>query len=126
MHEQEEIALAKRGFEAAMKGDYDALRPLLAEDISFSGPFQPELHGIDAVIAYMKQTDQLGFTMPQHEYEGAWADENRVVLLHHVAMRRDSRTVDTHTVQVVEIRDGKASKITMYTSEPEKLSEIMS
>lgn len=124
MHEEEIIALVKRGFEAAMRGDYNTLRPLLNEDVISSGPFQPETHGIDELITLMKQQDQLGFTW-EHEYEGAWADENRVVILHHTKVTREGRTLDMHPVQVFEIRDGKASKITMYTSQPEKLSELM-
>lgn len=126
MRGQEHIALAKQGFEAAVRGDYETLRSLLTRDVRFSGPFQPELHGIDEVIAEMKRSDQLGFTTGQHEYEGAWSDENRVVLLHHLTLRRDSRTVETRTVQVIEFRDGKASEITTYTYEPDKLSELMS
>ncbi len=125
MHEGENIALVKRGCEAAMRGDYDTLRPLLTEDVSWSAPFQPEIHGVDEVIASMKQSDQLGFTT-EHEYDGVWADEDRVVMLHHMKVTRDGRTLDTHPVQIVELRDGKASKITMYTSEPEKLSKLMS
>lgn len=39
---------------------------------------------------------------------------------------RDGRTFDTHEVQIVEVRDGKACKLTEYTSEPEKLAEMMS
>ncbi len=125
MHQEEMIALVKQGFEAAMKGDYDTLRPLLNEDIITSGPMQPETHGIDELITLMKQQAQLGLTW-EHEYEGALADENRVVLLHHTKVIREGRTlVDMHPVQVFEIRDGKASKITMYTSEPEKLSQVM-
>lgn len=126
MHEQENIALAKRGFEAAMRSDYDMLRPLLTEDVSFSGPLQPEVRGVDAVIASMQKSDQLGIVTGEHEYEGVWADESRVVMLHHVQLSRNGRTVDTHAVQIIEFRDGKASKITMYTAEPEKMSEMMS
>lgn len=129
MQQSESIALVKRGFEAAMKGDYEALRPLLAEDVSYAGPYQPELHGIDEVIAGMQQWGQraaeLGMTW-DHEYEGAWADERRVVILHHMMVTRDHRTFDTHEVQVVELRDGKAWKLTEYTAEPEKLAEMMS
>lgn len=124
MRQEEIIALVKQGFEAAMRGDYDTLRPLLNEDVISSGPLQPETHGADELITLMKQQNQLGWTW-EHEYEGALADENRVVLLHHTKVTHDGRTVDMHPVQVFEIRDGKASKITMYTSEPEKLSELM-
>lgn len=124
MREEENIALAKQGFDATMRRDYDALRPLLTEDVVWSGPLQPETHGADELITSMKQQDQLGFTW-EHEYEGVWADENRVVMLHHMKLTRDGRTLDTHPVQVIEIRDGKAAKITMYTSEPEKMSELM-
>lgn len=124
MHEEENIALAKRGFEAAIRGDYDTLRPLLTEDVIWSGPLQPDTQGADEVITSMRQQDQLGLSW-EHEYEGVWADENRVVMLHHMKMTRDGRTLDTHPVQVIEVRDGKAAKITMYTSEPEKLSELM-
>ncbi len=124
MHEQENIALAKRGFEAAMRGDYDTLRPLLTEDVSWSAPFQAETHGADELITRMRQQDQLRVAW-EHAYEGILADENRVVMLHHMKLTRDGHTIDTHPVQVIEIRDGKASKITMYTSEPEKMSELM-
>ncbi len=124
MHQEEMIARVKKGFEAAMKGDYDTLRPLLDEDIITSGPMQPETHGADELITLMKQQNQLGWTW-EAEYEGALADENRVVLLLHTKVTREGRTLDMHPVQVFEIRDGKASKITMYTSEPEKLSQLM-
>ncbi len=131
MHEEENIALVKRGVEAAMTGDYDTLRSMLTEDVSFSGPFQPEIHGADEVIATMKQWDQRaaerGLTWEREtEYEGVWADENRVVVLQHVKMIRDGKTFDTHEVQIVELRDGKACKLTGYTSEPDKLTELMS
>ena len=124
MQQEEMIALVKKGFEAAMKGDFDTLRPLLNEDVITSGPMAPETHGIDELITSLKQQNQLGWTW-EHEYEGALADENRVVLLHHTKVTREGRTLDMHPVQVIEIRDGKASKITMYTSEPEKLSQFM-
>lgn len=129
MHEAENIALVKRGYEAAMKGEYESLRPLMTDDVSYSGPYQPEMHGIEEVIEGMKQWNQrageIGVTW-EHEYEGAWADESRVVVLHHMMVRRNGRTFDTHEVQVVELRDGKACRLTEYTSEPEKLAEIMS
>lgn len=129
MHEEENIALVKRGVEAGMREDYDTLRSLLTEDVSYSGPFQPEMHGVDEVIAGMKQWDrqahELGLTW-EHEYEEVWADEHRVVMLHHMTATRHSRTFDTHEVQIVEIRDGKASKITEYTAEPEKEPEKLS
>lgn len=128
MHEEENIARMKQGFDAAMKGDYEAVRPLMTEDVSYLGPFQPEAHGVEEVIESMRQWGQraaeLGLTW-EHEYEGAWADENRVVILHHMKVTRDRRTFDTHEVQIVELRDGRACKLTEYTSEPEKLSEMM-
>ncbi len=125
MHEKENIALVTRGVEAGLRGDYDALRAVLTDDVVYSGPFQPEMHGADDVIAGMKQFDQLGFRWEQ-EFEGVWADETRVVMLHHMKGTRDGRTFDTHEVQIVELRDGKACRITEYTAEPEKLAEIMS
>ncbi len=125
MGEKENIALVKRGLEAGMKGDYDTLRTMLTEDISYSGPYIPDMHGVDEVIAGMKQWDQLGFTW-EDEYEGVWADENRVVVLHHMKGTRDGRSFDTHEVQIFELRDGRASKITEFTSEPEKLAQLMS
>ncbi len=129
MHEEENIALVRRGMEAGMKGDYDTLRPLLSEDVSYLGPFQPEVHGADKVIATMKKLDEraaeLGLSWEQ-EYEGFWADESRVVLLQHLKVSRDSQTLDTHEVEIVELKNGKASRITEYASEPEKLAELMS
>lgn len=129
MHEEEHIALVKRGFEAAMDGDYDTLRSLLTDDVTFTGPFQPELHGVEEVITSMRQSNErfreLGYSW-EHEYQGAWADENRVVMLHHMKVAHDHRTVDTHEVQIVELRDGRACRLAEYTAEPEKLSEMMS
>lgn len=133
MHDEEDVALVKRGFEAAMGGDYDGLRTLPTDDVSFLGPFQPEAHGADADadadVASMKQCDErareLG-TRWEHEDEEFWADETRVVMLHRMKLTRDGRTFDTHEVEIVELRDGKACKLTEYTSEPEKLSEMMS
>lgn len=73
MHEQENITLVKQGFEAAMRGDYDTLRPLLTDDVSFTGPYMPEAHGVDEVIGSLKQWDQrateLGMSW-EHEYDG--------------------------------------------------------
>lgn len=129
MHGEEQIALVKQGFEAAMNGDYDTLRSLLTDDVTFMGPFQPEMHGVEEVIAGLRQSNErvreLGYSW-EHDYEGIWADENRVVMLHHMKVSRDRQTFDTHEVQIVELRDGRACKLAEYTADPEKLSEMMS
>ena len=50
----------KRAFQAIGRQSYEELRALLADDVVFSGPLQPETRGADEMIAGLKKWDEAG------------------------------------------------------------------
>lgn len=120
---EEHMEAVKRAFQAMGRQSYEELRALLADDVVFSGPLQPETRGADEMIAGLKKWDEAGVRTTVESVE-VLGDEHKVVSLGHFRVSRDGRTFDVHPVYVIELRGGKASKITVYTAEPQQLQEM--
>ncbi len=84
-------------------GDMQALRPLLAEDFSFSGPF----YTFESAEAYI---DSLKADPPKEfEYEiiRSWEDDSSACLIYQFS----KPGVSTPMAQMFQVKEGRISKI---------------
>lgn len=122
---EEHIELVRRGLDIVERRSYDEFRPYLAEDVVWSGAFQPAVRGVDNVIAAMKQSDDEFDATTEVRSVDYFGDENKVVSHEHFRLTRGDRSIDTEAVHVTEFRDGRVSKITVFTCDPGALASLM-
>jgi ketosteroid isomerase-like protein len=122
---EEHIDLVKRGMELLERRSYDEFRPYLTEDVVWYGAFQPVVQGVDNVIAAMKESDKAFGGTTEVESADFFADDDQVVSHEHFRFTRAGRTIETEAVHVTEFRDGKVSKMTVFTADPQALAGLM-
>lgn len=122
---EEHIDLVKRSLQLIEQRSYDEFRPYLTDDVVWSGAYQPAVKGLDNVIAAMKESDEKFGGTTEVESADYFGDDTQVVSHEHVRFSRGDRTIETEAVHVIEFRDGKASKITVFTCDPEALASLM-
>lgn len=130
MHE-ENLELAKRGYQLFGKGDLDTLKkdvfgPGVIWRTEGPGPFESEYKGVDALIGYFGQLFELSDGTFKAEPLHIYADDDRAVAIQHVTGSRAGKLLDTRMVLVFEIRGGKVFEVTQFAAEPSKLEEFWS
>ncbi len=128
---EENVQLAKRGYELFGKGDLDSMKSeILSPDVIWRtegvGPFESEYKGIDALIGYFSRLFELSGGTFKAEVLHIYADDDRAVAIQHVSGSRVGKLLDTRMVVVFEIRDGKISEVTQFAAEPSKLESFWS
>jgi ketosteroid isomerase-like protein len=110
---QENIELAKKGYAAIARRDFDAVLDFLDPDIeSHNPPEVPEAgvhRGREAVLRDWSQMDELfeDFSMEVDEFIEA-GDELVVFLRYRARARGSAAIVEAQMAHVLTIRDGKA------------------
>ena len=122
---EEHIEVVKRGLDLLEHRSYDEFRPYLAEDVVLYGAFQPAVRGVDNVIAAMKKSDEEFGGTTEVESADYFGDDSQVVSHEHIRFTRGDRTIETEAVHVTEFRDGKVSKMTEFTCDPEAWASLM-
>jgi ketosteroid isomerase-like protein len=123
---QENVELARKGYAAIARRDFDAVLELMDPDIeSHNPPEVPEAgvhRGHDAVRRDWEQTFELfeDFSIDVEQYFDA-GDELVVFLLYRGRARGSSADIEAKMAHVWTIRDGKAIRLRQYLDRGEAL-----
>jgi len=123
---QENVELARKGYAAIARRDFDAVLELMDPNIeSHNPPEVPEAgvhRGHDAVRRDWEQTFELfeDFSIDVEQYFDA-GDELVVFLLYRGRARGSSADIEAKMAHVWTIRDGKATRLRQYLDRGEAL-----
>ncbi len=122
---EENLSLAKRGYELFAKGDFDTIRgELFAPDIVWRtahGAFDAEYKGVDAVLGYFTKLFELSSGTFKSEPVHILADDERAVVIQHVSGTRNGKLLEAEMINVFEVRDGKVYEVTQFTTDSSML-----
>jgi ketosteroid isomerase-like protein len=98
----------RRTADAFRAGDFDTLRSLVAEDVVWHvpgrHPLAGEIRGVDALVAWLRRTTELGFTLREHDVFGS---DEHVCALSYMGARRPGVEFEIPVVSVFHYRDGR-------------------
>lgn len=122
MMREENLTLAKRGYELFANGDFDTLRrEVFSPDIVWRtaahGAFEAEYKGVDAVLGYFTKLFELSSGTFRTEPVHILADDDRSVVIQHVSGTRDGKRLETEMINVFEVRDGKVYEVTQFVTD---------
>lgn len=120
---EEHVEQVQRGLALIEHRQYDQLRPLLTDDAVWAGAITPSpVQGADQMVALMKKFDAEFGVTTQFESADYIADDDQVVAHEHFRLTRGDRTLDGEGVHIFEFRDGKVSKVTVFTGNPQGMA----
>lgn len=123
---EEHIDLVKRGLALTERGEYDRLRSGMTDDVVWAGAItRPPVQGADQMIAIMKEYGAEFEVKTKFDSVDYFGDEDQVIAHEHVRLTRDGRTFDTEAVEVFEFRDGRISKVMVFTGDPRGMASFM-
>jgi ketosteroid isomerase-like protein len=108
-------AMIRHGYRAIARGDFAALKPLVADDAVWHFPGRSEMAGDyagpDGIGQMFKQLgDRTGGTL-RMDLHDVTASIDHVVALQHVKATRDGRTLDAKQVVVFHVHAGRISEV---------------
>jgi ketosteroid isomerase-like protein len=108
-HTNEE--LVRRGYEAFVKGDMEAVRSLFADDIVWHvggrSPLAGDYTGADEVLGFLAKTMELTGGTFGLEIHDVLANEEHGIALVVARGERDGKSLEDRQVHVLHLRDGK-------------------
>jgi ketosteroid isomerase-like protein len=131
MAEHPDCALVRRGYEAFMRGDMDALSQLMARDVVHhvpgSSPISGHHKGLDACIAlYGRLAEETGGTMDM-DLEGLFADgRGHVMSVTRLRAERKGRRLDSRGGIFFTIVGGKVTDLDECAEDIERDNEFWS
>lgn len=112
-HPNEE--LARRGLEAFRTKDMATLNELFADDIVWHtpgrSPMAGDKKGKEAVFEFFQKTAEMTGGTFNVEIHAVMADDDHAVSLLRVSGQRDGKSLDMPVVQVLHIKEGKATEV---------------
>jgi ketosteroid isomerase-like protein len=114
MSEHPNAATIRRGYEAFVTYDLEAIRDLFTEDVVFHiggrSPLAGTYSGKDAVLGFLADlTSRSGGTYKADVHDILASDEHVVVLTKETA-QREGRSLADNLVAVYHMRDGRAAE----------------
>lgn len=82
------------------------------------------IHGAHEMIAEMKKYDAEFGVETEFETAGYFADDIQVVAHEHVRLTRWDRTLGGKAVHIFEFKDGRISKVTAFTGDPQRMATL--
>ena len=76
------------------------------------------------MIAEMKRFDDQFGVATEFESAEHFADDTEVVAHEHVRLTRGGRTLDGEAVHIFEFRDGKVSRVAVFTGDPQRMASF--
>ena len=122
------IANARRGYEAFATGDFDTLRELLAEDVVWhvkgTGMLDGDYVGLDETFGFFAAMFQeTGGTMDVQVHD-ILANDDHVTALCQFSATRNGVASTQQMVQIFHVRDGKTIEAWAATTDPAKTLEF--
>lgn len=130
MADHPNVDLLRNGYEAFAKGDLDTLRGFFAEDIVWHVPgnnmMSGDYKGHDAVFGFFgKLVQETGGNFRQ-EIHDVLANDTHGVALVNAHAERGAKTLDTHSVHVMHVEDGKITEFWNLIEDTTKADEFWS
>lgn len=122
---EEHIEQVQRGLSMIEHRQYDELRPLLTDDVVWTGAITQPVQGADQMIAVMKKFDDEYHVRTAFESAEYLADDDKVIAHERLRLSRGDRTLETEAVHIFEFRDGKVSKVTVFTGNPQGAATLI-
>jgi ketosteroid isomerase-like protein len=95
--------------------DFDAIRSLVADDVVWHvpghHPMAGEIRGLDALVAWLSRTIELGFTLREHDVLG---NDEHVCALSYMGARRPGVEAETRVVSIFHFQDGRQLERWLY------------
>jgi uncharacterized protein len=128
---KEDVALARRGYEALAAGDMDSVLELMHPDIEVEvhtgRPDLPEAHVFRGHKGFLQNLDQLAEVFEEIEVtpeEFIEVGDELVVVIHTAGRGKSSGIrVENRVAHIWTLRDGKATRFRVYTSKEQALAE---
>jgi uncharacterized protein len=119
-HPNEE--LLREGYAAFGRGDLDALQnqffgPGIRWHFPGRSPFAGDYEGLAAVMGWLGRTFEVSGGTIRVELRDVVANDDVAVALTTITARREGRDLADDTVQVFQIRDGKATEVWSYPAD---------
>ncbi|HZQ27256.1 MAG TPA: nuclear transport factor 2 family protein [Acidimicrobiales bacterium] len=125
---QQNIANARRGYEAFAAGNMDVLTELLADDcvwhVKGGGPLDGDYVGRDATFGFFLQSFQETDGTLRIDVHDILANEDHVTVLCTVSATRKGVSMSDSAVHVYHVKDGKTLECWQATTDPAKAVEF--
>jgi ketosteroid isomerase-like protein len=123
MTEHPNVERARRGYEAAAKGDMTTVFEDFADDVTWhgmaAGPLSGTYHGRDEVLAWFGRVmEETGGTFRLDVHDVLANDEHGVVLCT-MSASRGNKSIEIPVVNVANLRDGKVTELWGATTDPQ-------
>jgi hypothetical protein len=115
----------RRTADAFRAGDLDAIGTLIAADVIWhvpgGHPMAGDLHGRDALLAWLAKVATLGFRLTEHDVFG---NDEHVCALSIMGAHRGDLDVETRVVSIFHYRDGQQLERWFYPDDPAVWDQI--
>jgi ketosteroid isomerase-like protein len=122
--------LLRTGYAAFGRGDMEAISGLFDDDIVWHVPGRSQVagdyRGKDAVFGFFAKTMELTGGTFRLEVHDVLANDDHSVGLTHLSGERNGKTLSDNGVQVLHIRDGKATESWLHPGDPYATDEFWS
>ena len=122
---EEHIELVKRGLGLVERREFDELRSGMTDDVVWSGATTGPIQGADRMIAEMKKFTESSGVKTEFQSVDFFGDEDQVLAHEHFRLTRGGHTLDSEAVHIFEFRDGKISKVTVFTGDPQRMATFV-
>jgi len=106
--EHPNATIYRRTADAFRARDFDTLRSLVADEVVWhvpgGHPLAGEIEGLDALVAWLRRTVELGVTIREHDVLGS---DDHVCALSYIGARRPGVDIEIPVVSVFHFRGGR-------------------
>ena len=128
MSEHPNVERMRRGYEAFGKGDFEALRELITEDVVWHvagrSPLAGDYRGIDAVFAFFGKIFEETSGSFRAEPLTFLADDEFGATPVRITGRRGYRDLDVLNLHASRMRDGRVAEFWDTTTDPDAMEEF--
>ena len=116
-HEHPNVALAREGFDAIMRGDFDWMNEHIAEDVVWhvggNSKWAGAYEGRDAVLQFFgRQMQAMGGRPPAVDTHDILGNDDHVITIGTARVEReDGPAVEWKYSQIFHIKDGKVTEV---------------
>lgn len=130
MTEHPNVRVVRRGFESFAKGDLEALRELMSEDVVWHEPGRSPLggdyKGPAGVLELLRKLQERSEGSFEVVIIDVLVTTDRAVVIQEETARRGGRVLDMASVVEFEIHQGKISEVTVYHEDTYHFDEFWS
>lgn len=122
--------LARRGYEAFIRGDMQGVSDLLSDDIVWHvggrSPLAGDYRGKDEVLGFFAKTMELTGGTFRVEIHDVLANDEHVTALVVARGEREGKTLEDRQAHVLHVRDGKVTEYWGHPGDQYAIDEFLS